>query len=244
MDIKCAAAAIRKVVDQLNLETGRTVFNEWVLVEIYDDQWSVHAYQASNSEEFAEHFQDEIGRLDELIAPNEMVVGTLGFVDDVDSEKFDAYMCVGPHVFAFFNNTSETTRQMCRHPGWPSLQGRFQRAMHVFVEDPLVSPHMRFRLSMLHGDTSKDPSRRRISEERYALYTDAIQCPRKESNPDECPLHELRLLPYEQRFATIDKMSEEEVRRLYQHHQECLNRYDKENPFAVSMPFQLKNKTP
>jgi hypothetical protein len=222
MDFDCAVKRIRKIVDQLNQEAGRTVFDEWVLLEIYGDDWGVHGYHSPDPEAFAAHFQENIGCLEEIINPDEMVVGTLGFVDDEDSHKFDAFMCVGPHVFVFFKNTSQTSEQLFQHPCWASVQARFQRAMHVFIDDPLMSPHTLFQLGRLRGDSLGNPAERKISEQRYALYGEAVLCPRKKTNPDLCPLHDLRLLPYEQRFAAIDQMSDEEANRLYEYHKKCL----------------------
>lgn len=56
---------------------------------------------------------------------------------------------------------------------------------------------------------------------RQQLIGLAISCPYEEANPQECPLHDLRKLPLEARYTTINAMNEQEVERIIQFHGIC-----------------------
>ena len=50
-----------------------------------------------------------------------------------------------------------------------------------------------------------------------------MDCPFGEPQPD-CPLNEIRLKPVIERFAIIDKMSDDAINSIIIHHKQCLER--------------------
>ena len=68
-----------------------------------------------------------------------------------------------------------------------------------------------------------------VDEARFALDGRILRCPFGE-NPIECPLHELRKQPVEDRLAWLESKSDEEVVDLYRLHTDCmackLDKYD------------------
>jgi hypothetical protein len=57
---------------------------------------------------------------------------------------------------------------------------------------------------------------------RTFQYGLVMGCPLPGSpNPSYCQLHELRLLPVEERFQWVDKLSDEECLRYYLAHKQC-----------------------
>jgi len=58
-------------------------------------------------------------------------------------------------------------------------------------------------------------------EARFALHGRILRCPLG-GNPSDCPLHELRKLPVEQRIAWLESKTDEEVIDLYHQHNACL----------------------
>ena len=58
-------------------------------------------------------------------------------------------------------------------------------------------------------------------EARLALHGRVLRCPLGE-NPIDCPLHDLRKLPLEERFIWLESQTDEEAIALYEQHKACL----------------------
>ena len=58
-------------------------------------------------------------------------------------------------------------------------------------------------------------------EARLALYGRILRCP-VDDNPEDCPLHEIRKWPVEDRLVWIESKTDEEVLELYNYHTNCL----------------------
>ena len=58
-------------------------------------------------------------------------------------------------------------------------------------------------------------------EARFALHGRILRCPLG-GNPIECPLHEVRKMPMEERVTWLESQSDEEVVELYHLHNACL----------------------
>jgi hypothetical protein len=62
-----------------------------------------------------------------------------------------------------------------------------------------------------------------MSEARYAMHGRILRCPLG-NNPADCSLHDLRLLPVEERIAWLEEKSDDEVEVLYGFHLRCLDK--------------------
>ncbi len=60
-----------------------------------------------------------------------------------------------------------------------------------------------------------------IEEAQVEMHARILRCPIGD-NPKECPLHEVRKWPLEDRLAWLHKKSDEEIIDLYAHHTDCL----------------------
>jgi hypothetical protein len=60
-----------------------------------------------------------------------------------------------------------------------------------------------------------------VDEARFALHGRILRCPLG-GNPIECPLHDIRKLPMEDRVAWLEAQPDEEVVELYHLHNACL----------------------
>jgi hypothetical protein len=61
-----------------------------------------------------------------------------------------------------------------------------------------------------------------IDEARLAMHGRLLRCPIGD-NPEDCPLHEIRKRPVEERLAWLESKTNKQVVELYQQHKECLN---------------------
>lgn len=66
-----------------------------------------------------------------------------------------------------------------------------------------------------------EPNKDLAEEARFALHGRILRCPLG-GNPCDCPLHDLRELPLEDRIAWLESKSDEEVIELYHLHNQCL----------------------
>lgn len=60
-----------------------------------------------------------------------------------------------------------------------------------------------------------------VEEAKFALHGRILRCPLG-GNPDDCPMHELRKLPVEDRIAWLNSQTDEELIILYEMHNQCL----------------------
>lgn len=63
-----------------------------------------------------------------------------------------------------------------------------------------------------------------------------MACPWNQDNPPDCPLHELRLLPYAHRLAWIKACTREQLLALCQHHCACLRSKETKAPPPATRP--------
>jgi hypothetical protein len=61
-----------------------------------------------------------------------------------------------------------------------------------------------------------------IDEARLAMHGRLLRCPIGD-NPEDCPLHEIRKRPVEERLAWLESKTNKQVVELYQQHKDCLN---------------------
>jgi len=64
-------------------------------------------------------------------------------------------------------------------------------------------------------------SRDLVEEAKFALHGRILRCPLG-GNPEDCPMHELRKLPVEDRIAWLNSQTDEELIFLYEQHNQCL----------------------
>ena len=62
-----------------------------------------------------------------------------------------------------------------------------------------------------------------VEEAKLALHGRILRCPLG-GNPEDCPLHEIRKLPLEDRINWLESNTDEEVIALYEQHSKCLQR--------------------
>lgn len=60
-----------------------------------------------------------------------------------------------------------------------------------------------------------------IEEARIAMHGRLLRCPLG-GNPENCPLHEIRKMPLEERLVWLEEKTNAEVVELYRQHSECL----------------------
>ena len=60
-----------------------------------------------------------------------------------------------------------------------------------------------------------------VEDAKFSLHGRILRCPLG-GNPEDCPMHEIRKLPVEDRIAWLESNTDEEIIALYELHSECL----------------------
>lgn len=138
MDLPAAIACIEKSFSKLDSAYGRTVFDELAIVSFSDQSLDLHYYQGASSDAFLDEFsENSISLRKELIAEQTDAGGEFSFTREGEGANMDAYICLGPKVFLFCNNTEKSMEEVSRDPAWLSAQGEFLLASQRFAVDPL-----------------------------------------------------------------------------------------------------------
>ena len=67
---------------------------------------------------------------------------------------------------------------------------------------------------------------RDIADLKTVLFGLAVECPMG-NNPSDCQIHHIRLLPMQERYEWVEKLSNEQCVEYYEYHKKCLARKEK-----------------
>ncbi len=138
MDLETATSRISKSFSKLDAAYGRTVFDELAIVQIADDELKLHHYQGPNEESFVAEFADNTTALRKVLTGEQTSLGgEFCFTREGEGKSTDAYICLGPELYLFCNNTDKSMPEITRDPRWLEAQGEFLNASQHFAVDPL-----------------------------------------------------------------------------------------------------------
>lgn len=60
-----------------------------------------------------------------------------------------------------------------------------------------------------------------VEEARIGMHARILRCPLG-GNPEDCPLHNVRVWPVEERLAWLESKTDDEIVELYRRHADCL----------------------
>jgi hypothetical protein len=69
--------------------------------------------------------------------PAEIQVGDFAFSHEGHGSGFDAYMCIGDHLFVLFNNVEKSTDEITSNPKWKLAQIPFMTLLEHFIANPV-----------------------------------------------------------------------------------------------------------
>lgn len=138
MDLETAIARVGQALEQMTEAYHRQVFDEVVIVEAAGRSPNVLFYTGPRREQFMRDLADQTIRLRrELPAGRSEDPGEFGFTREGEGEHFDAYICLGPKVYLFCNNTEKSMHEVTQDPRWLEAQQKFLNACQAFAADPL-----------------------------------------------------------------------------------------------------------
>ncbi len=138
MNLSAAILRIEKSFAKLNQAYGRPVFDELAIVGLAGGALKLHYYEGPREPAFLEEFADDsISLRKELTEEQTALGGEFSFTREGDGAGIDAYICLGPDVYLFCNNTKKSMSEVTADPAWLNAQGQFLNASQFFAVDPL-----------------------------------------------------------------------------------------------------------
>jgi hypothetical protein len=138
MNLESAIARIQKSFGKLNEAYQRPVFDEIAIVGLEGGGLKLHYYNGPREADFMGDFADDsVSLRKELTAEQTGLGGEFSFTREGDGAGMDAYICLGPGVYLFCNNTEKSMKEITGDPLWLTAQGQFLNASQFFAVDPL-----------------------------------------------------------------------------------------------------------
>jgi len=141
MTLDAAIDRIRKSFNKMNEAYGRAVFDEIAIVGLEGSELRLHHYDGPREADFLKEFADDSTSLRrELTAEQTGRGGEFDFTREGEGEGIDAYICLGPDLYLFCNNTVKSMKEVTEDPQWLEAQGEFLNASQFFAVDPVKAP--------------------------------------------------------------------------------------------------------
>ncbi len=138
MNLEAAISRIRKSFGKLNAAYGRPVFDELAIVGLEGNGLKLHFYSGPREAEFLDDFADDsVSLRKELTSDQTSLGGEFSFTREGEGAGMDAYICLGPEVYLFCNNTEKSMVGITQDPAWLDAQGEFLNTSQFFAVDPL-----------------------------------------------------------------------------------------------------------
>lgn len=123
----------------MNALYGGPVFDEWVLVALGEGSGTVQGYDGPREAEFLASFPNDIARLREELANEELDLGGFAFGTGTEGHAYDAAMRVGPAAYLLVNHTQRSMEDIRQRPEWLKAQVAWFGISERFRADPLLS---------------------------------------------------------------------------------------------------------
>lgn len=138
MNLETAISRIQQSFTTMNEAYHRTVFDEIAIVSFHGGKLHLHHYEGPRQAGFQVTFGDKTMALrTELNGEKTNTGGEFGFTREGVRDLFDAYICLGPGIYLFCNNTAKSMHEVSQDPRWLDAQKKFLNASQQFAADPL-----------------------------------------------------------------------------------------------------------
>ena len=109
MDLETAVSRIRLSFTKMNEAYQRPVFDEFAIVAFTEPAVKLRFYDGPDGENFEKNHADKTVLVrKELLNEKSETGGEFGFTREAEGDSFDAYICLGPRLYLFCNNTENS----------------------------------------------------------------------------------------------------------------------------------------
>lgn len=137
MNLDETMRAVRACADEMNANYGKTVFDEWVVVSLLQQQARILGYVGPRSDAFLRNFADDLGSLRTALLNGRYQVGDFEFERHATGTKFEAFMSLGKGLYLICNNTQSSMDDIAKNPKWLAAQVPFAALSEKVITSPL-----------------------------------------------------------------------------------------------------------
>jgi len=138
MNLPSAVSRIQRSFTKMNEAYQRPVFDEIAIVGLSGGAVKLHHYEGPRQAQFLQEYGDKtIPLRRELTEGKAESGGEFGFTREGEGDLFDAYICLGPQLYLFCNNTGKSMHEITQDPRWLAAQQQFLHASQHFAQDPM-----------------------------------------------------------------------------------------------------------
>ena len=142
MNIEQANQIIQQTVDQLNLDYGGCLFDEWALVEFRKGKSDLLLYSGPRKASFLTQLPTDMAALSHSFRDGTLLqLGEYDFARNATGSQIDAAACVGKNIYLLFNNMTVAMADICKNERWLGAQQTFFSLCERFRSDPVSLTH-------------------------------------------------------------------------------------------------------
>lgn len=116
---------VRVCATRMNAEYGNTVFDEWAVISLRQNQPSVLAYAGPRGHEFRHTLTSDLGALRGSLKNGGHAPGEFEFARHAVGTGIEGFMALGNDTYLLCNNTRATMNEIAGNPRWLSAQVAF-----------------------------------------------------------------------------------------------------------------------
>jgi len=121
----------------MNAAYQKSVFDEWVIVELKNGGAEVLDYEGPRSESFRTALHADSAAIVREMQDRQYAIGDFEFVQQADGSSYDACIRLGEKTYLLCNYTTGTMADLRKDPRWLKAQAPFVDLTEKFRADPL-----------------------------------------------------------------------------------------------------------
>lgn len=138
MTVEQAITLIEHVMSRMDTGFRMPLFDEWSIYQVTRDADRILHYSGARSETLQSQFIRDIQPLADELRAGEYAPGHFYFSHEGAGALYDAFICIGPGVYAVFNNTDKSMTEITADPLWKKVQHHFVDLGERFRTKPLT----------------------------------------------------------------------------------------------------------
>jgi hypothetical protein len=139
MTLEDAIMLIRRCAERMDSLYGKTVFDEWAVIEIRDQKARLLGYIGPRRADFQKNFASDMADLRAVYRERSHGVGDFGFSRHGVGTKAEGFMVLGADIVLICNNTASSMDEIAKNPLWLGAQVPFVELGEKFCSDPLTT---------------------------------------------------------------------------------------------------------
>jgi hypothetical protein len=138
MNLETVVLTIKSHLTQMDEFYGKTVFDEWAVVSVFDRKARILHYTGARREDLQRTFAEDVKHFVAELVAGRQHVGHFDFSRDAGGQQYDAYLVLGEGCYLVCNNTTQSMGGITKDPRWLRAQVPFAELADKVRSDPLM----------------------------------------------------------------------------------------------------------